>query len=163
MTSVGTSDDDDGVVRDRGTIWPWARSWPSRELPQAVLYLRACTSADDAVLLTWPAPEYNFFSRRKFAAGHVEFLPPSAFTTALDQEQMLGWLQRQRVPVILTNRDRYEEFARAYPSVAAYLASRYEPFGEFTIYDGSQITVSSRRGLTPTRTWGPQRWPCAFQ
>ncbi|MEQ1757987.1 MAG: hypothetical protein ABL986_06680 [Vicinamibacterales bacterium] len=150
-------------LRDRGTIWPWARSWPSRELPQAVLYLRACTSADDAVLLTWPAPEYNFFSRRRFAAGHVEFLPPSAFTTPLDQEQMLGWLQRQRVPVILTNRDRYEEFARAYPSVASYLAGRYEGFGEFTIYDGSRITVSAQRGLTPSRTWGPERWPCGFQ
>jgi hypothetical protein len=150
-------------LRDRGTVWPWARSWPSRELPRVVLYLRACTSANDAVLLTWPAPEYNFFARRRFAAGHVEFLPPSAFTTDEDQMQMLTRLAQQVVPITLTNQDRYEEFERAYPKVASYLASRYQPFGEFTIYDGSKVTLASRGDLRPTRTWGPENWPCGFQ
>lgn len=150
-------------LRERGTVWPWARSWPTREMPQTVLYLRACTTPDDAVLLTWPAPEYNFFARRRFAAGHVGFLPPDAYTTAEDQRQMLERLARQSVPVILTNLEREAEFRRAYPQVAAYLAEHYEPFGEFTSYDGATVVLSSRTGLTPSRTWGPERWPCGLQ
>jgi len=150
-------------LRTAGMVWPWARAWPTHELPGAVPYLAACTAPTDAVLLTWPAPEYNFFARRRFAAGHVEFLPPSAFTTDSDQQQMRGWLDRQTVPVILTNQDRYEEFVRAYPEVASYLSSRYRSFAQFTIYDGSTIVLSSRSDLTPTRTWGPEKWPCGFQ
>ncbi len=151
-----------GELRQRGSEWPWARMWPSRDLPEAIRYLNACTASTDALLLTWPAPEYNFFAQRRFAAGHVEFLPPSAYTTELDQQQMLDWLARQSVPVTLTNKDRYEEFVRAYPRVAAYLSENYEPFATFSIYDSATIVVSSRRGLTPTSTWGPEGWPCGF-
>jgi len=150
-------------LKEDATSWPWASWWPNRELPQAVLYLSNCTTPSDTVLLTWPAPEFNYFARRRFAAGHVEFLPPSAFTTVEDQRQMLGRLAHEAIPVILTNQDRHEEFARAYPAVASYLSSRYRPFAEFTLYDGSNIVVSSREDLRPTRTWGPENWPCAFQ
>jgi hypothetical protein len=150
-------------LKERGSVWPWARSWPSRDFPEAILYLSECTSPTDAVLLTWPAPEYNFFARRPFGAGHVEFLPPDAYTTARDQQQMIGRLAHQSIPVLLTNEDRRAEFTRAYPDVAAYLQNRYRPAGEFTIYDGSNILVSIRSDLQPTRTWGPHDWPCGFR
>jgi hypothetical protein len=149
-------------LEQRGTAWPWDRSWPTGALPRAVLYVRACTDAGDSLLLTWPAPEFNFFAQRRFAAGHVEFLPPDAFTTATDQEQMIRALARERVPLILTNRDRYHEFVRAYPGVAAILESRYRPVGQFAIYDGSEIVIGLRNDLQPSRTWGPDGWPCGF-
>lgn len=150
-------------LKEGGSQWPWAPSWPTGDLPDAVRYLNACTRPTDALLLTWPAPEYNVFAKRRFAAGHVEFLPPSAYATDIDQQQMLDHLERQSVPVTLTNQARYEEFARTYPRVAAYLSQNYQPFGTFTIYDGATIVVSSRRGLTPASTWGPDGWPCHLE
>ena len=149
-------------LNERGSVWPWARSWPNRELPPVVRYLNACTKPSDAVLLTWPAPEYGFFARRRFAAGHAEFLPPRAFTTDRDQAQMLHWLGRQQVPVVLINEGRRKEFAAAYPKVDAYLTTHYTATGRFDIYDGSSITLGIRNGLSGTRTWSERRWPCGL-
>lgn len=147
---------------ERTAQWPWARTWPSRELPSAIRYLNACTEPSDFALLTWPAPEYYFFGRRRFGAGHVEFLPPDAFTTERDQAQMLGWMANQRIPVVLTNATRYDEFRSGYPRVATELSARYRDVGEFTIYDGSRIVVSVRTDLQARGTWGPDDWPCTF-
>ncbi len=150
-------------VRARGSEWPWARAWPTREQPAVIRYLRACTLQTDFALLTWPAPEYYFFARRPFGAGHVEFLPPSAFATETDQRQMLAWMREQRIPVLLTNADRHEEFARTYPRVAAALTARYRDVGSFTIYDGSRIVISARSDLRALGTWGDEQWPCGFE
>ncbi|MEQ1575658.1 MAG: hypothetical protein ABL993_15570 [Vicinamibacterales bacterium] len=150
-------------LKERGSVWPWARSWPSRELPDAVRYLNECTEPTDALLTTWPAPEYGFFARRPFAAGHAEFLPPRAFATDTDQQQMLAWLRAQRVPVALVNEPRREEFAGAYPKIDAYLRAGYREAGRFTIYDGSNIIVAVRSDLRGRRTWGPQGWPCDLE
>jgi hypothetical protein len=147
-------------LRDGNVEWPWAPSWPSRELPVVVRYLNECTTEADAIMLTWPAPEYNFFARRRFAAGHVELLPPNSFATEEDQRQMLDTLGQQRVPIVMTNRDRYEEFARTYPRLAGYLERQYRPFGTFTIYDGATIELAIAVDARPTRTWGPEGWPC---
>ncbi len=150
-------------LKERGSVWPWARSWPSQELPDAVRYVNECTGPTDALLTTWPAPEYGFFARRPFAAGHAEFLPPRAFVTDTDQRQMLEWLRVQRVPVALINEQRREEFAGAYPKIDAYLRAGYRDAGRFTIYDGSTITVAVRSDLRGRRTWGPQGWPCDLE
>src|SRR6185436_19137865 len=122
---VGGVEETFADLNERGSVWPWARSWPNRDLPPVVRYVNECTNPSDALLLTWPAPEYGFFARRRFAAGHAEFLPPRAFTTDRDQAQMLQWLARQQVPVVLINEGRREEFAAAYPKVDAYLTANY--------------------------------------
>jgi hypothetical protein len=148
--------------RARDLEWPWEGAWPTREFPDAIAYIAACTEPSDALLLTWRAPEYNFFTRRKFAAGHAEFLAPRAFTSIDDQAQMLKWLSTQRVPVILVNLTVEEEFARSYPVIDAYLKGAYSMVGRFKIYDDSEIAVAVRNGLQKARTWGPDDWPCAF-
>ena len=108
-------------VKETGTVWPWERFWPAGELPTAVRYLNACTAPDAAVLLTWAAPEYYYFARRRFGAGHALFLPPDAFTTPHDQEWMLERIRHERIPVVLFNESRNDEFAKAYPEVERYL------------------------------------------
>jgi hypothetical protein len=148
--------------RARDLNWPWEGAWPTSEFPSAVAYIAACTEPDDALLLTWRAPEYNFFARRKFAAGHAEFLAPRAFTSIEDQAQMLKWLSAQRVPIVLVNLTEEEQFARSYAVIDAYLKGHYATVGRFKIYDGSDIAVAVRNGLQPARTWGPDDWPCAF-
>jgi hypothetical protein len=149
-------------VKQAGTAWPWERFWPAGELPVAVRYLNACTTRDDAVLLTWAAPEYYFFSRRRFGAGHALFLPPDAFTTEHDQERMLAQIRRERIPVVLINETRREEFAKAYPAVEHYVADQYMPAGQFDIRDGSRITVAIGRRFKGSGTYEAKGWPCGF-
>src|SRR5712691_1743361 len=149
-------------VKETGTVWPWERFWPAGELPPAVRYLNACTTQDDAVLLTWAAPEYYFFARRRFGAGHALFLPPDAFTTPHDQERMLERIRHDRIPIVLINESRNEEFAKAYPDVERYLRAQYVPAGHFDIRDGSHITIAIDRDLQGSRTYESEGWPCGF-
>jgi len=151
------------VVRETGTVWPWERFWPAGEMPVAVRYLNTCTRPDDAVLLTWAAPEYYYFAQRRFAAGHALFLPPSAFTTAHDQARMLERIRRERIPVVLINEGRNDEFANAYPEVERHIRDAYVPVGHFTIREGSLITVAIGRELKSTGSYQPEGWPCGFE
>jgi len=162
MDGFGTIRHTIEVVKETGTVWPWERFWPAGDLPPAVRYLHACTTPDDAVLLTWAAPEYYFFAQRRFAAGHALFLPPDAFTTAHDQARMLERIRRERIPVVLINESRNDEFAKAYPAVERHIRDGYVPVGNFMIRDGSLITVAIGRELKSTGTYAPEGWPCGF-
>jgi hypothetical protein len=163
MDGFGTIKHTVEVVKETGTVWPWERFWPAGEVPPAVRYLHACTTPDDAVLLTWAAPEYYFFAQRRFAAGHALFLPPDAFTTAHDQARMLERIRRERIPVVLINESRNNEFAKAYPEVERHIRDAYVPVGTFTIRDGSVIAVAIGRELKSTGTYDPEGWPCGFE
>jgi len=114
------------------------------------------------VLLTWAAPEYYYFARRRFGAGHALFLPPDAFTSRDDQDLMLARMRAERIPVILINETRAKEFADAYGEVDRYLRQEYAAAGRFQIRDGSEISIAIRRDLKPERTYGAERWPCGF-
>ena len=176
MSSLRERIDDSGVLLGPGaveanvrdivasrTIWPWPELWPSGRLPPAIAYLDHCTAASDRILMTWPAPEYYFFARRPFAAGHALLLPPRAFATSRDRDQMRAWLAPQRVPIVLINEERRGEFTTAYPDLAAYVAERYRAAGTFTIYDGATITVAVRNDLRATSRHEPDGWPCGFE
>lgn len=145
-----------------GTIWPWDRQWPSGEMPAVVRYLNACTGPSDHLLVTWPAAEYYFFTRRRFAAGHALLLPPRAFTERQHQQRMIERLERQFVPIVLINETASEEFDRSYPLLSAYLAEHYVPIWQYTIYDGSVITVARRSDLHASSTYGSEQWPCGL-
>ena len=149
-------------VKESGTVWPWERFWPAGELPPAVRYLNACTTRDDAILLTWAAPEYYFFAQRKFGAGHALFLPPDAFTTPHDRQKMLAQMNRERIPIVLINETRRQEFAKAYPEVDRYISDQYVPAGGFDIRDGSHVTVSVGRKFKANGSYAAEGWPCGF-
>jgi len=151
------------VVKETGTVWPWERFWPAGEVPAAVRYLHACTEPGDAMLLTWAAPEYYYFAQRRFGAGHALFLPPDAFTTEHDQARMLKRIRKERIPVVLINESRSDEFAKAYPDVDRYIRDAYVAVGTFKIRDGSLITVAIGRDVKSTGTYDPEGWPCGFE
>lgn len=144
-----------------GTEWPWQRFWPAGALPAVVPYLNACTSQSDRVLLTWAAPEYYFFARRPFGAGHALFLP-SGYRSDRDQELMLERLTKHRVPIVLINQSTRAEFADAYPRLDEYLTAEYRPAGRFQHNDGSTIIVAVHHDLKATGAFGPEGWPCGF-
>ena len=150
------------IVASR-TTWPWPQMWPSGVLPPVIPYLDHCTAASDRLLLTWPAPEYLYFARRLFAAGHGIMLQPPAFETERDRAEMQRWLAPQRVPIVLINEDRRSEFVRGHPDLDADIRDRYEAAGTFTAYDGATITIAVRKDLHPTSRYEPQGWPCGFE
>ncbi len=150
-------------VYEDGTNWPWSAFWPnSGGFPTAALYIRACTSPDAYVLLTWPSPEYFFFAQRKFASGHSMFLPPDAFITERDQEFMVSRLREERPPIALVDKTRIEEFRRAYPMVDAYIGEHYTQAASYRHYDNDEIAIEIRNDLRATSTFGSQDWPCGL-
>ncbi len=149
-------------IKETGTEWPWTRFWPAGEQPDAVRYLNSCTTPDEAVLLTWAAPEYYYFAKRRFGAGHALFLPPDAFTSLDDQRLMLARMRAERIPIVLINETRRKEFADAYGEVDRYLKQEYLSSGHFQIREGSEVTIAIRRDLKADRTYGAERWPCGF-
>ena len=113
-------------------------------------------------LLTWAAPEYYFFAKRRFGAGHALFLPPDAFATPHDQDRMLARMRGQRLPIVLINETRRKEFADTTGEVDRYLQQEYVAAGHFPIREGSEVTIAVRRDLKPARVYGAERWPCGF-
>ncbi len=150
------------ALADAGTQWPWAWYWPRGDQPEVVQYLSECTTADDRVLVTWFAPEYFYFARRGFAAGHAGFSSGAAFATALDNAKMLARFQTERVPVVLRNEDTRAVFDAAHPALGQYIDDNYYWFAQFTQRDGAVIRIGMNRYLRPTEFFGPGRWPCAF-
>jgi hypothetical protein len=160
----------DGVakVRERfsalarvGSAWPWAWYWPNGDLPDVIPYLRSCTAADDRVLVTWAAPEYSYYAQRGFGAGQVLFMPRT-FAGPEDRRKIIERLERERVPIALINESTRDEFSRAYPELAAYLAGRYFTVGYFSTRDQSQIAVAVREGFVASGSFGTEGWPCGL-
>jgi len=137
----------------------WRPYWPSGDEPPVIDYLTRCTNGTDRLLVTWFAPEYYVFSTRGFAAGHALFLP-SSFATERDQALMLARLATESVPVVLINETEHQAFARAFPLVAAYVASRYTVGPRFRHNDDQVIGVAFRNDLTPPPTPDATPWPC---
>jgi hypothetical protein len=145
-----------------GTRWPWSAYWPTGEMPEVVRYVSACTAPGDRILTTWFAPEYHFFARRGFAAGHSFFAPGPAFATTKDVGKMVRRLTAEPVPLVLRNEATSAVFAARYPALDAFVTLHYDWFGEFTLRDGSVIRLGRRRGLRAHTRFGPLGWPCGF-
>jgi hypothetical protein len=137
----------------------WQPFWPGDDEPPVIDYLTRCTKSTDRLLVTWFAPEYYVYAKRGFAAGHALFLP-SSFATERDQALMLERLGKESVPVVLINETEQPAFARAFPSVAAYLASRYTVRTRFQHNDDTVIGVAFRHDVPTPPTLDGASWPC---
>jgi hypothetical protein len=145
-----------------GRDWPWQTFWPDGSPPPVIEYMNACTGPDDRVWLTWPAPQYYVFARRGFGGGHPNTLSPHSYKSTADQDLVIARLDQHRVPIVLINESTRVGFADAYPRIDRYLRQQYTASGDFTIRDGSVISIAIRHGLKATDTYGPDRWPCRF-
>jgi hypothetical protein len=74
---------------------------------------------------------------------------------------MLAQIRRERIPVVLINETRREEFAKAYPEIDRHITDEYAPAGHFEVHDGSTITVAIGRQFKGNRTY--EGWPCDFE
>lgn len=151
------------VVKERGSTWPWTAWWPNGTYPEQVIdYVDRCTAPTDRLFMSWPGAEYYFFTRRLFAGGHAWMLAPRAFSAVEHQQRTVSRLAAHRVPVVLINESRREEFRTTYPLVDDYLKQHYGEVGRFTIYDGSEVAIATRRGLPARSTDAATNWPCQF-
>jgi hypothetical protein len=148
-------------AHEDGTVWPWRKFWPQGEMPPVIEYVNRCTRPTDRVLITWFAPDYQYFARRPLAGGLGVFYPGRAFMSQIDQERVLTRLARSRVPIVLVNKGR--DSIDGYPAIAAYLQRRYRTVGEFKDYDDSVVSILEDTNLTASSTYGPDKWPCGFE
>lgn len=139
----------------------WHAYWPAGEMPELVDYIRTCTPPDSRLLLTWSAPEYYVFTRRRFASGQFLF-DARSFSSARDQELMLRRLERERPPLALVNETRLAEFSSGFPAVHAWIADNYIPVGQTTIRGDEVVRIAMRRELAAKTRYGPNGWPCGL-
>ena len=149
------------VTTELGSLPPGPTAPAPAAMPDVADYLRRCTQPADRTLVIADSPEVSTFASRPFAAGQATFRP-GFYTLDADQRLMLERLQRQSVPVVLTEeQDAYEQnFASAFPLIDAYVQEHYTLAGELPASTGGPMRVLVRRGLTPTGTYGLTGLPC---
>ncbi len=126
-------------------------------------YLRACTSPDARVLVTWFAPEVFFFSQRGFAGGMAVFLG-THWSSAADQHRTIGLIESQAVPLAIIEAASLDDFRSTYDRVAAHLDAAYREagatsFGDPRVADdGYRVLI--RRSLGDVPRDGKWQLPC---
>jgi hypothetical protein len=141
-------------IIERTRTWG-PRFWPhGSEIPDAIGYLRRCTSPSDHLLVTGVQPEYYLFAGRPFAGGLVLY---RAFSTVPDQELVISRLQSRSVPVVLI----HPGDPGAYPVLDGYLHEHYVPVGD-TMGVRLSLTVAVHRDFRATRSDEVTGWPCGL-
>jgi len=151
------------VVEQLRLDWNLA-SWASRpERPDLItlsLYINACTSPTDRILVQAYMPQVLALARRAFAGGHAD-LRPGFFETEEAQWLTLSRLQRQSVPMILLDTDdSLRNFRASFPIIVSYIDSNYRLAATHVFDNRFGISLFVRRDREPYRTWEPLGWPC---
>lgn len=151
----------DVTARLRQT-WPlaaWAANDPRGPM-QLALYLDACTSPTDRVLVTPYLPVSVGLSRRAFAAGHGD-LRPGFFSTRDDQELALSRLARQSVPIVIAPRQaELADFTENFPLIADHLTREYDNRGDHDVGRGLVVSVLISKQARPVSTYERLSLPC---
>ena len=139
-------------------------TWVARpdrpDLVNLSLYVNACTTPQDRVLVQAYMPQVLALARRAFAGGHAD-LRPGFFTTEEAQQLTLSRLRRQRVPIILLDTDEsLENFRESFPLVTAYIDQQYQLAGSHEFDGRFGVSLFVRKDATPNGTWEPLGWPC---
>ena len=130
------------------------------DLMNLSLYLNACTTPGDRVLIEAYMPQVLALARRAFAGGHAD-LRPGFFITEEAQRLTLERLRRQSVPVILLDTGRsLENFRASFPLVTAHIDREYRLAGEHEFDGRFGVSLFVRKDATPASTWEPLGWPC---
>jgi hypothetical protein len=151
------------IVRHLRADWRLV-SWEHRpdrsDLITLSMYLNACTTADDRILVQHYLPQVLALARRAFAGGHAD-LRPGFFNTREAQLLTLERLRRQSVPLVLLESGReYVNFRRSFPLVTAYLDEHYALAGT-RLFDGRfDIQLFVRKDMTPRGSYAALGWPC---
>jgi len=138
----------------------WAARPERPDLITLSLYINACTTPDDRVLVQSYLPQVLALARRAFAGGHAD-LRPGFFEFEEAQRLTVQRLRSRSVPIILLDTDdSLRSFYRAFPIVTAYIDQEYRQAGMHTFDERFGITLFVKKDRTPTGTYEPLGWPC---
>ena len=126
--------------------------------PNAIEYVRTCTAPTDRVLVVADAPEILAMAGRPFAGGHPTFRP-GFYTLERDQRQTLDRLNRESVPVVLLDGERYSHFEAQFRLIHDYVMGAYERWGELPA-PAAPVQVLTLRGRTATGHYRMTGVPC---
>lgn len=170
---IGTARFKEGPVatlKATGRVWGILRDLPPVEWgPEsthdgsmlAAAYLSRCTPRDARILNATYGTEFIVFARRRFAAGHVNFVP-GFYSSPVDQLAAIARARRQVVPVAVTDpADTYEDdFVPDFPLIDEYLRDRYVEAGTIPKNGEPYLRVLVQRNRQPTGTFGHTGLPC---
>lgn len=128
------------------------------ELGELTRYALECTVPTDRVLATLFAPHVFFFAERGFAGGQVYF-HDGWHATAADQRVTIQRLERQRVPIVLTESSETGRLEAHFPDVHRYVMRRYTPPAAVLPADYPYAVRVDPR-ITPTGVYEPLSLPC---
>jgi hypothetical protein len=162
LNVFGFSEGTEAIASHWRNVWANLGSLPDSvqeddsKFGKAIAYIRRCTMPDDRLLVGNNAPELNYFSDRRFAAGQLTFFS-NFYTAEEDQRLAIRRWQRQSIPVALIQPPgRFEEeFGADYPLLAAYLQAEYRRVGSLDLDGGvMDVWVESRRQVDLDTTTG---------
>ena len=138
----------------------WAARPERPDLITLSLYINACTTPDDRVLVQSYLPQVLAMARRAFAGGHAD-LRPGFFEFEEAQRLTVERLRSRSVPIILLDtEDSLRSFYRSFPIVTAYIDQEYRQAGMHTFDERFGLTLYVKKDRTPTGTYEPLGWPC---
>ena len=138
----------------------WAARPERPDLITLSLYINACTTPDDRVLVQSYLPQVLAIARRAFGGGHAD-LRPGFFEFEEAQRLTVQRLRSRSVPIILLDTDdSLRSFYRAFPIVTAYIDQEYRQAGMHTFDERFGITLYVKKDRPPTGTYEPLGWPC---
>ena len=142
------------------------RPWAGRLVPSAVAgemrpffdYVPRCIPPDQRLLVAAFLPEIAVLSQRAFAGGQVWFMA-GAMTSPADHALVIHRLEQQRVPVAVFRRPNYDDLAKDFPELDAYIKSRYTEVAHWSLGDTDAVylmmDMKQAKG-TDAKTG----WPC---
>ena len=141
------------------------RPWAGRLVPSASAgemrpffdYAARCIPPDQRLLVAAFLPEVAVLAQRPFAGGQIVFMP-GALATPGDHELVMRRLERQRVPVAVFRRPAYDDLAREFPELDAYIR-RFTETARWSLGDEDEVVLlmdTKQSGATDAETG----WPC---
>jgi len=142
------------------------RPWVGRQAPSEAArvmrpffdYADRCIGPDARLLVPGFLPEVPVLARRMVAGGQVWFMA-GALTTPADHALVMRRLASQRVAVAVVRRPTYDDLAREFPELDAYITSRFTPIASWSLGGDDSITLLANESLA-TRRDAETTWPC---
>jgi hypothetical protein len=144
-----------------GLLHPLNRFAPpgSPGLRALVRYVNRCTSPADRLLVLGYQPEFFFYSDRRMAGGNP-FYQSNLGAAPQQQQQIVAWLQHERVPVVILPMDRLFDIDSTYVIVKRYVDGRYTVAKESGFGEGRPFRVLVDSQAVSTRLDEETGLPC---
>jgi hypothetical protein len=144
-----------------GLLHPLDRFAPpgSPGLRALVRYVNRCTAPTDRLLVLGYQPEFFFYSDRRMAGGNPVY-QSNLGAAPRQQQQIVAWLAREPVPVVLLPMNRLFDIDSTYAIVKGYVDMRYAVARESGFGEERQFRVLIDRRAVPTGSDAETGLPC---